>query len=298
MQLPAALLVKGTNAVIRNCRFAPLGDFRRSPMAVYIDRPSKSTVDDCRFSGFDYVVCYGPGTEGIVQDCVITDCGHQGVIGYDGSTLTVQRNIITGSKFHAVRCTGGTLHVKDNLLIKNANRGIYLGNKTGQGTIANNLILGNGSGISGFGQANYVIANNVVADNSFSGIDMRDSCRFSIRNNVLVKNRRGLALFKEGTEDFNVVGKNAFWANATDVENLEKPRRLPHGGPPIRRSQSGRLCRAGSRTRAGTRPDQSANPEEPVAALRATADPQCRGRSTAIVGCVSCTIGKAEGLGW
>ena len=103
-------------------------------------------MDNCRFSGFDYVVCYGQGTEGVVQDCLIADCGHQGVINYDGATLTVQRNIITGSKFHAVRCTGGILNVKDNLLIKNANRGIYLGNRTGRGTITNNLIVGNGTG--------------------------------------------------------------------------------------------------------------------------------------------------------
>ncbi len=223
VELPAALLVKGTNALIRNCRFAPLGDFKRSPMAIYIDRPSRSTVDNCRFSGFDYVVCYGQGTEGIVQDCLLADCGHQGVINYDGATLTIQRNIITGSKFHAVRCTGGILHVKDNLLIKNANRGIYLGNKTGRGTITNNVIVGNGTGISGFGRADYVIANNVIVDNSFSGIDMRDSCRFSIHNNVLVGNQRGLALFKEGTQNFNVVAANVFWSNATEVENLEKP---------------------------------------------------------------------------
>ena len=223
VQLPSALWVKGTNALIRNCRFAPLGDFQRCPMAVYIDGPSKSTVDNCRFSGFDYVVCYGPGTEGTVQDCFIADCGHQGVINYDGATLTVQRNIITGSKFHAVRCTGGTLHVKDNLLINNANRAIYLGNKSGRGTITNNLIVGNGTGISGFGRADYAIANNVLVKNSFAGIDMRDSCRFSIRNNVLVKNQRGLALFKEGTENYNSVAANLFWNNATDVQDLEKP---------------------------------------------------------------------------
>jgi len=222
-ELPSALLVKDTNALIRNCRFAPLGDFKRSPMAVYVDGRSKSTVANCRFSGFEYVICYGQGTEGAVQDCIITDCGHQGVIGYDGSTLTVQRNIITGSKFHAVRCTGGILNVKDNLLIKNANRAIYLGNRTGRGTITNNLIVGNGTGISAFGRADYVIANNVIVDNSFSGIDMRDSCRLSIRNNVLAKNQRGLALFKEGTENFNVVAPNVFWANATDAESLEKP---------------------------------------------------------------------------
>jgi beta-lactamase regulating signal transducer with metallopeptidase domain/peroxiredoxin len=223
VELPAAVLVKGTNVVIRNCRFAPLGDVKRSPMAVYIDGKSKSTVDNCRFRGFDYVVCYGQGTEGVVQDCIITDCGHQGIINYDGATLTVQRNIITGSKFHAVRNTGGTLHVKDNLLIKNANRGIYLGNRTGRGTITNNLILGNGEGIPAFGRADYAIANNVILNNDYAGIDMRDSCRLSIRNNVLGKNQRGLALFKEGTQNFNVVSPNVFWANATDAENLEKP---------------------------------------------------------------------------
>jgi len=223
VELPAAVLVRDENAVIRNCRFVPLGDYKRSPVAVYIDGRSKSTVDNCRFSGFDYTICYGPGTEGIVQDCIITDCGHQGVINYDGSTLTVQRNIITGSKFHAVRCTGGTLHVKDNLLMKNANRGIYLGNKTGRGMITNNLIVGNGTGISAFGRADYAIANNVIVNNDYAGIDMRDSCRLAIRNNVLAKNQRGIALHKEGTEDFNVLAENAYWGNATDVENMDKP---------------------------------------------------------------------------
>jgi nitrous oxidase accessory protein NosD len=223
IERPVALLVKDTNALIRNCRFVPLGDSKRSPMAVYIDGRSKSTVDNCRFNGFEYTICYGAGTEGVVQDCIITDSGHQGVINYDGATLTVQRCIITGSKFHAVRCTGGTLHVKDNLLIKNANRGIYLGNKSGRGTIANNLILGNGTGISAFGRADYAVANNVIVSNDYAGIDMRDSCLLSIRNNVLARNQRGIMLHKEGTENSNVIAKNAYWANATDVENMDKP---------------------------------------------------------------------------
>ena len=223
VELPAALLAKDTNVVVRHCRFEPLGDSQRSPMAVYVDGRSQSTVDHCRTSGFEYAICYGPGTAGVVQDCIITDCGHQGVINYEGATLTVQRNIIAGSRFHGVRCTGGTLHVQDNLLIRNANRGIYLGNRTGQGTITDNLLVGNGSGISAFGRANYVIANNVVLDSGFSGIDMRDSCRLSIRNNVLMKNQRGLALFQEGEENYNVVARNAFWHNATDAESLDLP---------------------------------------------------------------------------
>lgn len=219
----AVVWVKGTNAVIRNCRFEPLGDGKRSPMAVYIEGPSKSTVEKCRFNGFDYVVSYGQGAEGVVQDCVIADCGHQGIINYDGSTLTVQRNVITGSKYHAIRCSGGVLRVRDNILFGNANRAIYLGNRTGQGAISNNVIVGNGTGISAFGRANYVITNNVIMGNEYAGIDMRDSCRLSISKNILAKNPRGVALHKEGTENFNVLGRNAWWSNATDAENMETP---------------------------------------------------------------------------
>jgi hypothetical protein len=37
----------------------------------------------------------------------------------------------------------------DNLIINNANRGVYLGNKSARGTIANNVIIDNGTGIGG-----------------------------------------------------------------------------------------------------------------------------------------------------
>jgi beta-lactamase regulating signal transducer with metallopeptidase domain/nitrous oxidase accessory protein NosD len=231
VEQPYALAVRDANVLIRNCRFEPLGNYQRSPVAARIDGFSKATVDNCRFNRFEYTVCYGPGTEGVVQDCTIVDSGHQGVTNYEGAVLTVQRCIVTGSKFHAVRCTGGTLNVRDNLLIHNANRGIYLGNRSGRGSILNNLILGNGTGISGFARATYVIANNVIVDNSYAGIDMRDSCQLNIYNNVLVRNQRGIMLQKEGTRNYNVVSGNTYWANATDVENMDKPQRSITGDP-------------------------------------------------------------------
>jgi parallel beta-helix repeat protein len=43
----------------------------------------------------------------------------------------------------------GTLNMTDNLIINNANRGVYLGNKSARGTIANNVIIDNGTGIGG-----------------------------------------------------------------------------------------------------------------------------------------------------
>ncbi|MDH4241749.1 MAG: right-handed parallel beta-helix repeat-containing protein, partial [Phycisphaerae bacterium] len=146
IERPFALGVKDTKAEIKNCSFIPLGNFQRSPVAVRADGFSNLNISRSRFEGFEYVICYGQGTKGKTTDCLIMNCGHQGIINYTGATLHVERNVITGSKYHAVRCTGGTLHVKDNLLINNANRGIYLGNRSGSGTITNNLIINNAVG--------------------------------------------------------------------------------------------------------------------------------------------------------
>lgn len=222
VERPFALHVKDTKVVVRNCRITGMGDYRRSPIGVNFEGSPKAALDGCHLAGFEYVVCVRAGTEAIVEDCFITDCGHQGVINYSGTTMRVRRCVITGSKYHAVRCTGGTLYVRDSLLIGNANRGIYLGNRTGQGTIINNLILGNGTGISGFGQATYAIENNVIANNKYAAISMRDFCHLSIANNVLAGNGRGAILHKEGGRDANKLITNLFWDNDQNIEDFDQ----------------------------------------------------------------------------
>jgi len=219
---PYAVGVKDSKAEIKSCAFYPLGNFQRSPVAVRANGFSELTIDRCRFEGFEYVICYGEGTKGTTRNCLIMNCGHQGIINYSGSTMRVERNVITGSKYHAVRSTGGTIYVKDNLLINNANRGIYLGNKSASGTITNNIIMGNGTGISGFARSKVNIENNLCLENSFAGIDMRDSCSFLVQNNILNGNARGLALFKETGKNSNEIGENTFWQNKVDTENFNK----------------------------------------------------------------------------
>jgi tetratricopeptide (TPR) repeat protein len=219
---PYAISVKDTKAEIKNCAFYPLGNFQRSPGAVYASGFSNVTISGCSFKGFEYVISYASGTEGKVEDCVIRDCGHQGVMSYAGSTLRIERNVITGSKFHAVRTTGGTLFVKDNLIISNANRGIYLGNKSGKGTISNNVIMKNGTGVDGFASSSFKIENNVIGDNSFAGIGMRNSTSLTIRNNILMSNERGVVLFEPDGSSRNKIDKNTYWNNKVDAENVEK----------------------------------------------------------------------------
>jgi hypothetical protein len=222
IERPFALGVKDTKAEIKDCSFLPLGNFQRSPVAVRADGLTQLNISKCRFEGFEYVICYGEGTKGKTSDCLIMNCGHQGIINYTGSTLTVERNVITGSKFHAVRCTGGTLYVKDNLLINNDNRGIYLGNRSGSGTITNNLIIGNGTGIGCFARSKYEIKNNIIADSSYAGIGMEKSCLLTIQDNIFVHNERGWIMFDRGEKGANTCDRNTFWQNKVDAENFEK----------------------------------------------------------------------------
>jgi beta-lactamase regulating signal transducer with metallopeptidase domain len=222
IERPFALGVKDTKAEIKNCSFVPLGNSQRSPVAVRADGFSNLNISSSRFEGFEYVICYGQGTKGKTSDCLIMNCGHQGIINYSGATLHVERNVITGSKYHAVRCTGGILHVKDNLLINNANRGIYLGNRSGSGTINNNLIINNAVGIGAFASAKYEIQNNVIADSSYSGIGMYKSCSLTIRDNIFLNNERGWVMFDKGEKGGNTSYRNTFWKNKVDDENFSK----------------------------------------------------------------------------
>jgi hypothetical protein len=137
--------------------------------------------------------------------------------------VEVARTIITGSRFHGVRCTGGELNVHDNIIIANKNRGVYLGNKSASGAIANNVIQDNGSGISAFAESDVKVHNNVIAGNEFAGVDMRNTCRLDVDKNLLANNGRALALFKESDTNHNAVGSNASASNKTEAEGFQPP---------------------------------------------------------------------------
>ena len=221
-EYPFAVGIKNTVADIKNCCFLPLGNFKRCPVAINSMGFSELNIDTCRFEGFEYTVCFGQDSKGVIRNSLVIDSGHQGISLYSGATAEITGNVVTGSRFHAVRSTGGTLNMKDNLIINNANRGVYLGNRSARGTIANNVIIGNGTGIGGFARSNVKVVNNIIADSSYAGIGMRDSCSLSIRNNIFRGNERGWILFKEGSGNDNTVYKNTFWRNKVDAENMDK----------------------------------------------------------------------------
>ena len=97
-----------------------------------------------------------------------------------------------------------------------------MGNRSARGSIINNVIIRNGTGISGFASSKLNIANNVLMDSSFAGLDMRQSCSFSIRDNIFQGNEKGWIMFEEGGRGGNTSYRNTFWKNKVDAENFSK----------------------------------------------------------------------------
>lgn len=218
-----ALAIKDTTATIRNCRFIALGGIKQCPSAIDCLGFSNVRIENCRFEGFEFTITCTGGAESVITNSLILNPGHCGATVYSGSKMEVARTIVTGSGYHAIRNTGGTLLAHDNLIINNKNRGFYLGNKSGGGRINNNVILGNGSGVSGFAASDQTIENNIMLGNDYCGLDARDTCRLIVRNNIFQDNTRGIALHEQTGRNHVDFGRNTFWQNDTNAENIDLP---------------------------------------------------------------------------
>jgi nitrous oxidase accessory protein NosD len=208
---------------LKNCRIVAAGNGQRCPAGLSMAGFSKVNIENCRFEGFEFTISCGDGAEGSIVDSVILNPGHCGISVFSGSKLEVSRCIVTGSEYHGLRSTGGTLIAHDNLIVKNKNRGVYLGNKSAHGKLSNNVIQGNGTGISAFAGTDVAIENNVILDNSYSGLDSRDACPIAVKNNIFADNTRGFVLFAESGKNEVRLGRNDFWKNETTVENIDLP---------------------------------------------------------------------------
>ncbi len=211
--------------IIRNCEFSGEAGPERCPTAVGVHGFAEVTIKDSVFSGFNFTVHFAGGAKGLVEDCIFLNPGHCGITAGNGSEATVRRTLVTGSAFHGLRCTGGTLIAEDNVIIANRNRGIYLGNRAAHGVVRNNLIFGNATGISVFGGSDTEIRNNVLIDNTFAAIDARALCPIQVSENILQGNNQGFVVWQEGGQAPTIeLGDNLYWQNqSNDVLRIDMP---------------------------------------------------------------------------
>lgn len=234
-----AVVLKDAKATIRDCRLSAAGNNTRCPAAVLAYGFSDLHLDGCRFDGYEFTVQFARGAEGVVENCVFVKPGHCGITVGSDSKAAIRGNIVTGSAYHAIRCTGGKLDVTGNLIIRNKNRGLYLGNKSATGTVRNNVILGNGTGISGFANSEVDVEHNVILDSGYAAVDFRQSCKLSVKNNILAGNEKGIIQFKEGGRGGTVVGGNTLWNNKTDTEGLDKVGKVLTSDPGFKDAANG-----------------------------------------------------------
>ncbi len=218
-----AIMAKDSKVVIRDCAVIAPADSKRCPLGVFVQGFAEVQILNSHFAGYAYPIFYGEGSAGVVKGCTVRNSGDCGFMSHAGSEVTIEGNLFFGSRKHGVRSTGGTIHVRNNLILKNRNRGIYLGNKTTHGEISNNAIVENGSGISAFASADVEIENNVILGNGFSGIDTRTYGRITVKNNIIADNEKtGFAVFEEGSTKFRV-GKNTFYGNGEPSTDFDLP---------------------------------------------------------------------------
>ncbi len=220
-QNPVAIDILDSNVIINGCVIENTATKERAPAAIFTKGFSELKLTNSQIEGpFDYAVNFGEGTKGTVADCFISKPEHQGIMLYAGADVLVERNIITGSKFHAVRTTGGKLILRNNWIESNNNRGIYLGSQSGSGIIENNVINNNATGISGFSMSEFIIRNNIISNSSYAGIGFERSTRLMIENNIFARNQKAWTMLDRGGTNGNGCRKNTFWANRELTEGF------------------------------------------------------------------------------
>lgn len=218
---PFAVLVRAGEVTLRDCKFEALGDGEQSPGAVSAQDKSAVEIKRCRFDGFEYTIQFWNGAKGTVEDCQVLNPGHCGITIGNGSEGVLERNIVAGSRFHAIRCTGGKIVAESNLVIRNKNRGFYIGNRSAIGTIANNLVIDNATGINVFANSRLEIKNNVIARSSYAGLCIADTAKLEPSGNIIANNEKGVVGFSEEkgkAVNVSIAGKNLVHGNKTETE--------------------------------------------------------------------------------
>ena len=226
---PYAIYASDGDLMIESCSFKASGTSEQSPCAVSATDGSTLHIKESRFEGFNYTIQFWNESEGSVEDCLIIKPGHCGITVGNGSSANLNRNIVTDSRYHGIRCTGGEIHADSNLIIANKNRGFYIGNKSATGTLSNNLIVGNATGIDVFAYSKMDIINNVILHSTYTGLALRDTAKVDIENNIIVENERGIVGFPADqgeTPSIKLSRENIAYGNATQSEGIKLPSSL------------------------------------------------------------------------
>ena len=229
---PAAVYIRDSSVIIRNCKFEPVNRPRQTPYAVLAAGNTDLVFENSEGHGFAYTVMYTDGAKGTVRDSFLWGAGHSVVTLHEMSEVTMENNILGGCEYHAVRNSGGYMKMSENIVIDNNRAGAYLGNKDAHGFIRNNLFYGNRGGIWAYYGTDVTVENNIFTRSSEIGVSFWDTCNMKINRNSIIHNPVGMSEHqKQGTGDGARTAENHFWKNAEDTKDFEKSESAISGDP-------------------------------------------------------------------
>jgi beta-lactamase regulating signal transducer with metallopeptidase domain len=220
-EYPAAIAVRDANVTIRDCRLEPIERPLQTPNGLLVAGRSSVVFSGGRAKGFAYAILFTQGAGGIVSDSLLVDADHSEVTLHENSAVRIERNILGGCDYHAVRNTGGTMDMRDNIVFGCNRAGAYLGNKAAHGRIENNLFLENDGGIWGYYDSDVTVERNLFVENKNVAVSFWTECALVVRNNIFMRSPNGVIRYREGESRTQLDG-NLYWGLETDTKDIAR----------------------------------------------------------------------------
>ena len=116
--------------MLENCLLEPIDRPTKTPYGLLAQGRSDVTFTSGQTKGFAYTIMFTDGANGTVSDSFLEGAGHSVVTLHKNSKVAITHNILARCGYHAVRNTGGTMDMKNNLIIDKNRAGAYLGNRS------------------------------------------------------------------------------------------------------------------------------------------------------------------------
>lgn len=220
----AAIYVRDSTATLTHVHMEPYDRPLETPVGLLVAGRSDVTYDAGAAHNFAYTILYTDGAGGTVSNSLITAAGHSVVTLHEGSTVEIIGNVLGECRYHAVRNTGGTMDMRNNIVFNNARAGAYLGNKPARGVIENNLFTGSQGEIWSYYDSSVRIANNAFLSSRGPAIGTWRSCDLPIEGNLFAGNPVAIQVYPKG-EAGNIapVGNHYFSNGEKGIDAPEDP---------------------------------------------------------------------------
>ena len=221
LEYPAAVAVRDGAVVLHSVSLEPIDRPQLTPYGLMAAGRADVQFIQGRSRGFAYALIWQDGAVGKVTDSELRGAGHSVVTIHPESKVEVARNLLADCGYHAVRVTGGTIDMHDNIVMGCARAGAYLGNNNAHGRIYQNLFTGNLGEIWGYARSDVTVDHNVFYRSNDPAIIFRNTCALDVRANSFTGNPVALRQYV-GVEDPAKIGVrldgNHYWANRVAIE--------------------------------------------------------------------------------